>query len=33
MTVIGHANSIKFMELQNLGIKTLKYATYTPNVF
>ena len=33
MTLIGHAHSSQFMEWQNLGIKALKYAKYTPNVF
>ena len=33
MTLIGQAHFSQFMEWQNLGIKTLKHATYTPNVF
>ena len=31
--LIGHAHSSQFMEWQNLGIKTLKHAKCTPNVF
>ena len=31
--LIGHAHSSQFMEQQNLGITTLKYAKCAPNVF
>ena len=33
MTLISHAHSSYFMELQNLDATTLKRATYAPNVF
>ena len=29
--LIGHAHSSQFMEQQNLGIRTLKYAKCAPN--
>ena len=31
--LIGHTHSSQFIEWQNLGITTLKYATCAPNVF
>ena len=33
MMLINHTHSSQFMERQNLGIKTLKHATCTPNIF
>ena len=33
MVKIGRAHSSQFMKLQNLGIRTLKHATYIPNDF
>ena len=33
MTWIGHTHSSQFIEWRNLGIRTLKHATYAPNVF